>query len=139
METTPRITVQTTVAAPAARVWDFYTGPEHIVHWNAASADWHTPRAENDVRVGGRFVHHMAARDGSVGFDFEGTYTQVVLQQLLAYTMPDGRRVETTFEEDGGVTKVTTVFDTDGQHPEELQQQGWQAILDNFKAYAEAR
>jgi len=107
--------------------------------WNHASDDWHCPAASNDLRVGGRFVYTMAARDGSVSFDFEGTYDDVVLHARIAYTMPDGRRVVTTFTPAGGGTHVRTDFDAETLHSEELQRQGWQSILDNFRRLAESR
>ena len=133
------ITVQTSMAAPLEQVWAAFTDPVAIMQWNAASPDWHTPRATNDLRVGGKFVYHMAARDGSVGFDFEGTYTAVDAPHLLAYTMPDGRRVTVTFTPSGTDTNVTEQFDPETVHSAELQRAGWQAILDSFKGYVEGR
>lgn len=137
MTTTP-ITVASRVEAPLARTWEGWTSPEHVVHWNHASDDWHCPHARNDLRPGGTFAYHMAARDGSVGFDFEGTYDEVELHARIAYTMPDGRKVSVRFEADGdGATRVTETFDPEQVHSVELQQSGWQAILDNFKRYVE--
>lgn len=140
METTEKqtITVQTTVQAAADKVWQYWTTPQHIMQWNNASADWHTPKAENDLRVGGKFVSRMEARDGSLGFDFEGTYDEVVPNQLLAYTMPDGRKASISFEDRDGQTVVTETFDADTTHAIEMQRAGWQAILDNFKKYVES-
>ena len=134
----PRITVETTVAAPADRVWRAYTTPEAIIRWNAASDDWHTPRATVDLRPGGAFSSRMEARDGSVGFDFAGTYTEVVPHERLAYTFGD-RAAEVTFAPVGAgdATRVRVAFDAEDTHPLEQQQAGWQAILDNFARYVE--
>ncbi|MFN8299610.1 MAG: SRPBCC family protein [Chitinophagales bacterium] len=132
-----RITVEATVNAPAEKVWEFWTKPEHITQWNSASPDWHTPRSENDVRVGGKFSARMEAKDGSFGFDFGGTYDEVVPNQRLAYTIGDGRKVEVDFKADGDNTLVTETFEAEGMNPVEMQRGGWQAILDNFKRYTE--
>ncbi|MBK0401538.1 SRPBCC family protein [Adhaeribacter sp. BT258] len=141
METTSAktsITVETTVNAPVEKVWQFWTAPEHITQWNSASEDWHTPSAENDPRTGGKFKSRMEAKDGSVGFDFEGVYDEVKPNELIAYAMPDGRKVKITFAGNGHETKVTETFDAEGTHSDEMQRAGWQAILDNFKKYVEA-
>ena len=132
------ITVDATVNAPVEKVWKFWTEPEHIKQWNNASDDWHTPRAENDLRVGGKFLSRMEARDGSFGFDFEGIYDEVEPLSVIAYSMSDGRQVRTVFEREGDKTKVTTNFDAETQNSIEMQQGGWQAILNNFKKHAEA-
>ena len=132
------ITVQNTVNAPIEKVWETWTKPEHIMKWNAASEDWHTPRAENDPRTGGKFNSRMEAKDGSFGFDFEGVYDEVIPQKLIAYTLPDGRKVKITFESNGNETQVTETFDAETTHSVEMQRDGWQAILDNFKRYTEA-
>jgi len=133
-----KIKVETVVHADIAKVWDAWTTPEAVVQWNAASEDWHTVRAENDVSLGGRFSCRMEAKDGSEGFDFEGTYTEVVPQQRIAYVMDDGREVVVTFtEEEDGFVHVVEEFDPETQNSEELQRAGWQAILDNFKRYVE--
>lgn len=136
--TPTRITVSTRVAKPVADVWKSFTEPRHIVNWNAASDDWHCPAATNDLRVGGRFSSTMAARDGSFSFDFAGTYTAVVPEQKIAYTMEDGRTCEVHFAADGGATSITSTFDAESENPVEMQRGGWQAILDRFKAYTEA-
>ncbi len=135
---TPQITVETSVKAPVAKVWQYWSEPEHIKKWNSASPDWHTPRAENDLRTGGKFSSRMEARDGSMGFDFGGTYTEVVPQKTIAYTMGDGRKVSVHFEEKGGETAVIEHFDPESQNPVEMQRGGWQSIMDNFKTYVEA-
>lgn len=131
------IQVQVVVAAPMNVVWEAWTLPEHIVQWNMASADWHCPRASNDVQVGGRLSATMAARDGSMEFDFGGTYTIVEVGKRLAFVMDDHRRVEIDFSTTEGGVNIIERFDSDGQYPVELQQQGWQAILENFKNHAE--
>lgn len=132
------ITVETTVHAPAERVWEFFTLPEHIVHWNNASPDWYTPRAENHPHDGGTFNFRMEARDGSMGFDFAGTYTKVKENEYLYYAIGDGRKVSVHLTADGTGTRLTEVFEAESVHPAELQRAGWQAILDNFKTYAES-
>lgn len=130
------ITVESVVNAPVEKVWDLWTGPEHIVKWNAASDDWHTTRAENDVRVGGAFLSRMEAKDGSFGFDFSGVYDAVELHKLLSYGVGD-RAVKVTFESNGATTKVSETFVAENENPIEMQRAGWQAILDNFKKYVE--
>ena len=140
METTKatQITVQSTVKAPIDKVWQYWSAPEHITKWNAASDDWHTPFAENDLRTGGKFKSRMEAKDGSFGFDFGGVYDDVRPNESIAYTMGDGRRVTVKFEAAGNETRVTETFDAENTHSEEMQKSGWQSILDNFKEYVEA-
>jgi uncharacterized protein YndB with AHSA1/START domain len=138
METSKKITVETTVQAPVEKVWEYWTEPTHIKQWNSASEDWHTPIAENDLRVGGNFLSRMEAKDGSFGFDFGGTYDEVKLHEVIAYSLGDGRKVAITFKGQDQVTQVVETFDAETENSAELQQQGWQAILDNFKKYAEA-
>lgn len=116
-----------------------WTGPEHITQWNSASPDWHTPFAENDLRVGGKFAARMEAKDGSFGFDFGGVYDEVKPHELIAYTIGDGRKVEVHFTGNGGETKVVEIFDAENSHSVDMQRSGWQAILDNFRNYAEGR
>lgn len=132
-----RIEIKVMVNKPVAVVWSYWTGPEHIVKWNFASPDWHTPRASNDVRVGGQFTSRMEAKDGSFGFDFAGTYTAVETNKLLEYSMGDERKVQVIFVDHQGTTEVIESFDAEDQHDVEMQRAGWQAILNNFKAYAE--
>lgn len=132
------ITVQNTINAPVEKVWEYWIKPEHIINWNNASDDWHSPAATNDVREGGRFVYRMEAKDGSFGFDFGGVYDAVTPQQYIEYTMDDGRKVKITFTPDGDTTKVVESFEAEETNTIELQQGGWQAILDNFKKYTEA-
>lgn len=133
------ITVEATIEAPVERVWDFWNTPEHITKWNHASDDWHTPWARNDLRTGGTFASRMEAKDGSAGFDFGGTYDAVKEHEYIAYSMDDGRKVEIHFSEDGNKTRVTETFDPEDTNSREMQQSGWQAILDNFKKYAETK
>lgn len=132
------ITVQATIQAPVEVVWKFWTSPEHIVQWNNASDDWHTPRAENDLRAGGKFVYRMEAKDGSVGFDFNGIYTTVEPHRLIEYAIEGGRKVRVEFEDLTGETRIIETFEAENENPVELQRNGWQAILDNFKRQAEA-
>jgi uncharacterized protein YndB with AHSA1/START domain len=127
-----KITVETVVQADLNRVWAAWNNPEDIKQWNAASADWHTPRSSVDLREGGKFVSRMEAKDGTEGFDFEGTYTRIVPRQLIEYRMSDGREVSVEFAERAGATLVRETFDAETQNAPELQRQGWQAILDNF-------
>lgn len=137
MENKTLVTIEATINAPVAKVWDFWTKPEHITKWNFASPDWHTPHAENDLRVGGKFVSRMEAKDGSFGFDFGGTYDAVETHELIEYTLGDSRKVKVIFSGSGSTTKITSIFEAEGQNPVEMQKAGWQAILNNFKAYAE--
>lgn len=134
---TKKITISTTVAAGVDKVWEYWTKPEHITKWNFASDDWQCPRAENDLRAGGKYKARMEAKDGSFGFDFEAVYDEVIDRKKITYTMGDGRQATTDFEDLGGQTRVTTTFDAEGVNDPEMQRAGWQAILDNFKKYAE--
>lgn len=134
-----KITIQCNVNAPVSEVWEFWNASNHITQWNFAAEDWHCPHAENDLKVGGRLKSRMEAKDGSFGFDFEATYDEVVDLKKISYTIADGRKVYNTFEEQAGTTKITTVFEAETQNPIEMQKGGWQAILDNFKAYAEGQ
>ena len=132
------ITIQTTINAPIEKVWTIWSDPNHITNWASPSEDWHTTRAENDLREGGKFLSRMEAKDGSFGFDFGGTYDVVNQNELIEYTMGDGRKVKTVFTTDGNSTEIVQTFDPEAENPREMQQAGWQAILDNFKKYAEA-
>ncbi|MCU0381925.1 MAG: SRPBCC domain-containing protein [Chitinophagaceae bacterium] len=134
-----QITVSTTVKVPVEKAWHFWTTPEHITRWNAASPDWHTPTASLDLRAGGVFSYRMEARDGSMGFDFNGTVDEVKPHELIRNTMGDGRKWNVYFRPVDGGTELTEQFDPEGTNPRELQQQGWQSILDNFRRHAEAR
>ena len=132
------ITVQATVHAPITTVWDSWNNPEHITQWAFASPDWHTPWAKNDLRVGGSFSSRMEAKDGSFGFEFGGVYDAVTTNEFIAYTMGDGRKVMVEFSAEGDATKVVERFDAENENPVDMQQMGWQAILDNFKKYTES-
>ena len=134
-----KISVETTVAAPIEQVWNAYTTPADIKQWNAASADWHTTTATVDLREGGKFSSRMEAKDGSVGFDFAGTYTRIVPQQVIEYRMADGREVSVEFMTRPGGVSVKETYDAESENSPELQRQGWQAILDNFARYVEAK
>ncbi len=131
------ITIETTVNASADKVWESFTEPKHITQWCQASDDWHAPYADNDLRVGGAFKTTMAAKDGSFSFDFGGIYSEVKPGQRLAYEMSDGRRVEIDFLPVANGIKIIQRFEPESTNPVEMQQAGWQAILDNFKKYTE--
>jgi len=140
MDTTANtvITVAATVNAPVEKVWKFFTTPGDIIHWNTASPDWHSPSAENDLRKGGKFSYRMEAKDGSFGFDFGGVYDEVIENKLIKYTLGDNRKVEVLFSSNSDATTVTENFEAENENPIEMQRGGWQAILDNFKNYAES-
>jgi uncharacterized protein YndB with AHSA1/START domain len=134
-----KITVETFVKSEIESVWQAWNTPEDIMQWNAASEDWHTTSSSADLREGGKFTSRMEAKDGSMGFDFEGVYTKVVEHRLLEYTLGDERLVRVEFiEEDGGV-KVIETFEAETTNSPEMQREGWQAILDNFARYVEAQ
>ncbi len=133
------ITVQTTVHRPLETVWECWTNPADIQQWNNASEDWHTPSASNDLRVGGSFSYRMEARDGSFGFDFNGVYQTVEAHAEIEYSLEDGRIVRITFVQDGDNTIVTETFEAESENSLELQQTGWQLILDNFKRHVEGK
>ncbi|MDH4471302.1 MAG: SRPBCC family protein [Fluviicola sp.] len=137
MELKPVITIETTVDSPLEKVWDYWTNPEHIVNWNAASPDWHTPRATNDLRVGGELFCRMEAKDGSFGFDLKGTYTAIEPLKQLDYMFEDDRKIGVAFSVIDGKTRIVQRFEAENENPIEMQQPGWQAILDNFKNYTE--
>lgn len=132
------ITIQATVKASLEKVWKFWNEPEHITKWAFASPEWHTPKAENDLKVGGKFTTTMAAKDGSMSFDFWGEYTLVKENEAINYTMGDGRKAEITFKETPNGVEIIESFEPESQNPEEMQKGGWQAILNNFKTYAES-
>ena len=134
----PTVTIRSTVQAPIETVWHAYTSPEHVTRWNFASEDWHCPRAEIDLIVGGRHWARMEAKDRSFGFDFEGVYEEVKPQEMISLVLGDGRKVKTTFADIEGGTIVETVFEAESENPIEMQRDGWQAILNNFKTHAES-
>jgi uncharacterized protein YndB with AHSA1/START domain len=131
------ITVQAAIAASKQKVWDYYTQPEHITQWNFADVSWHCPTASNDLRIGGRYVARMEAKDGSVGFDFEAVYSEVSIGNSFSYGFGD-RQAKVEFSEQQGMTEVSVTFDPETENSVELQKNGWQAILNNFKAYVES-
>ena len=132
-----KITITATINAPIEKVWQYWTEPEHITKWAFASDEWEAPSAQNDVRVGGRFVTRLQATDGSQGFDFSGEYTEVIMHEKISYILDDERKAVTVFEtvEDG--TKIISTFEMESENPEETQRAGWQAILNNFKKQVE--
>jgi uncharacterized protein YndB with AHSA1/START domain len=134
-----KITVETTVRAPLDAVWHAWTTPDDIVRWNAASDDWHTTSSSIDLRTGGSFRSRMEAKDGSMGFDFEGTYTDVIPHQRIAYVLDDGREVLVEFRPEGAAVRVRETFDAEETNPADMQRMGWQAILERFARYVEAR
>ena len=131
------IRVQVTVNAPIEKVWFFWTNPEFIIKWNNASDDWHTTKAENNLIVGGKFSSRMEAKDGSEGFDLWGTYDEIVYPERITYTMGDGRKAEIDFIDISDMTEIIESFEAETENSLELQQGGWQAILDNFKKLVE--
>jgi uncharacterized protein YndB with AHSA1/START domain len=132
------ITLETEIDATLEHVWKCFNQPEHVTQWNFAADDWHCPKASNNVIAGGEFNYTMAAKDGSFEFDFQGTYKEVTPLKELKIVLGDGRNMEVTFTQMGEKTKVTETFDPENENPREMQQMGWQMILNNFKKYAEA-
>lgn len=132
-----KIQIEALILSSIEKVWDYWTSAKHITKWNYAIPEWHCPQATNDLKVGGKYFARMEAKDGSFGFDFEAIYDEVIPQNKIVYTMPDGRKVTTVFKVVGKDTQVKTVFDAEKQNPEEMQRGGWQAILNNFKKYSE--
>ncbi len=133
------VTVEATVNAPIEKVWDCWTKPEHITQWCQASDDWHAPSAENDLKEGGKYSTRMEAKDGSFGFDFWGIYDSVNPLESLKSTMGDGRKWNVYFTLQGNTTFVSENFEAESENSPEMQQQGWQAILNNFKKYVESK
>lgn len=133
-----KITVESRIDSDLESVWKSWNDPEEIKAWNSAQEDWHTTESSVDLREGGTFRSRMEAKDGSVGFDFEGTYTRVVPNKAVEYRMSDGREVEVEFSEQDGAVHVKQTFDAESENSEELQRSGWQAILDNFTRHVES-
>lgn len=131
------ISVHTTVRKPLEKVWKNYTSPDDIVKWNAASSDWHTTHATNDLRIGGQFNYRMEAKDGSFGFDFWGVYDEIKSYEKLEYTLGDGRKVLVKFLSLGNQTEILQTFEPENENSDEMQLNGWQSILNNFKEFAE--
>ena len=134
-----KISIETFVHSNIAKVWSAWTTPADINQWNAANDDWHNPRSENDLSVGGKFCYRMEARNGEMGFDFEGTYTQVVTEKLIEYVLGDNRIVSVTFTAIDGGVRVVETFDAEDANSAELQRQGWQSILNRFALYVESK
>lgn len=133
-----RITVRTKIQAPIEKVWKFYTESKHMTEWNFASEEWHCPNAKNDLQKGGKFDLRMEAKDGSMGFDFTGKYEKVIPNELISYKIADGRAVDVEFSKSESEVLLKQIFDAEGTNSDEQQKNGWQAILDNFKKYAES-
>ncbi len=137
-KTAPKITVECNVKSGIEKVWTYWSDPKHITKWCSASEEWHTPRAENDLKKGGKFLSRMESKDGKMGFDFGGVYDEVRNNEFISYTMDDGRRAEISFTSNGNETHVSETFDAESVNPLEMQKGGWQAILDSFKKYVES-
>jgi uncharacterized protein YndB with AHSA1/START domain len=133
-----KITVSARVSLPVDKVWELWTSPGHIIRWNHASEDWHTPFAENNLAPGGKFLFRMEAKDGSFGFDFNGVYNSVQKNKFIGYNLGDEREVSIVFASHGNETEITETFDPEQTNPIEMQRSGWQSILNNFKKYAES-
>lgn len=132
------ITVEVVLNAAIDQVWECWTLPEHITQWNNASPDWYTPQAQNDLQEGGSFSFRMEARDGSAGFDFNGIYDKVILNERISYTIADGRKVDIVFAAENNQTTISESFEAEDINSLDMQKEGWQSILNNFKAYVEA-
>jgi uncharacterized protein YndB with AHSA1/START domain len=132
------ITIQARVNAPMEKIWKCWNLPEHIMQWNHASDDWHTTAAKNDLRPGGVFLFRMEAKDGSYGFDFSGVYDEVIPFEKIAYTMGDERKVVIKFSVEDNRTNIVMTFDAEDENSLEMQEAGWQSILNHFKSYVEA-
>ncbi|HQE11273.1 MAG TPA: SRPBCC domain-containing protein [Flavipsychrobacter sp.] len=132
-----KITVSANIEAPSAKVWDYYTNPSHIVNWNFAHPSWHCPTATNDMKIGGTYKARMEAKDGSFGFDFEAIYSAIEIGKSFSYQFGE-RTAIVQFNDNGTNTEVAVQFDPESENPIEMQQEGWQAILNNFKSYVES-
>ena len=133
------ITIETIINQPIDKVWNAYNNPEDIVKWNFATEDWHCPKAENELKVGGKLKSTMAAKDGSFQFEFEAKYDEIIPNQFIRYYLADGRKVEINFNEENNSTTIIEKFDPENQNSEEMQREGWQAILNSFKHYVETK
>ena len=132
-----QITVQVSLNLSVDKVWTIWTTPSHIIHWNFASDDWHSPFAENDLQVGGKFNYRMESKDGKIGFDFDGVYTAIKHNELITYKLADGRLINIEFISKNSTTQIIETFEAESENSVDLQRNGWQAILDNFKGYAQ--
>ncbi len=137
MQSLPKVTAETLVNDSIEKVWEFWTEPQHIKRWNNISEDWHTPKAENDMRIGGKLLLRMEAKDGSDGFDYEGTYDDILTNERISYTTSDGRKVTNSFTKTEKGIKVSEVFEIQNADDPEFHRSFCQAILDSFKAYVE--
>jgi uncharacterized protein YndB with AHSA1/START domain len=138
MQKFTKLNIEAIVNASLEKVWEYYTQPQHIIHWNFADDSWCCPSAENDLQIGGKYKARMEAKDGSFGFDFEGIYESVVILKNLSYGLEDGRKVIVSFEPIENQTMVKVQFDAETENSLELQKGGWQAILNNYKKYTES-
>lgn len=134
-----KITFETSVKSDLEKVWEYWTKPEHITNWNFASDDWCCPFAENDLKPNGKFSWRMEAKDGTMGFDFGGTYDEIVEKELISYSMHDGRKVSVKFKQNGNEVNIKETFDVERINSQEKQRAGWLAILGNFKKYTESK
>jgi uncharacterized protein YndB with AHSA1/START domain len=134
--TLEKIIIEVTVEASVEKVWVAYTNPIHIINWNFADPSWHCPHASNDLRIGGKYLARMEAKDGSFGFDFEAVYTEILTLESFTYEF-DGRVAKVDFHQNNDSTSVKITFDPETENPVELQKAGWQLILNNFKKYVE--
>lgn len=132
--TNEKITIKAIVYSDKQKAWRYYTMPEHITKWNFAHPSWHCPFSSNELKIGGKYVARMEAKDGSIGFDFEAVYTEIADGEYFTYEF-GGRTANVSFRESGGITEVCVTFDPENENPIELQKNGWQSILDNFKKY----
>lgn len=132
-----KIKIDAVIAADVKKVWEYYTNPKHIVNWNFATDDWKCPWAKNDMVVGGKYIARMEAKDGSFGFDFEASYNEIIPFKKFTYTMTDNREVNVEFNDLENKTEVIVLFDAESENSLELQRDGWQSILNNFKKYTE--
>lgn len=133
-----KIIIKTLISGNIKKIWDFYTLPEHITKWNFATSDWQCPRASNDMKVGGKYFARMEAKDGSFGFDFEAIYDKVIPKEKITYTMEDDRKVTIHFNNIDNKTELIIEFDAEEENSIEIQKEGWQSILNNFKKYVES-
>jgi uncharacterized protein YndB with AHSA1/START domain len=132
------ITITSSIKAPIAKVWECWTNPEHVKNWNFASIEWHCPDAKNNLTIGGEFHYTMAAKDNSMSFDFWGTYQDIIIEKQIEIVLGDERKLRVTFEEIEDGVLLTEAFEPEHENPIEIQQTGWQMIVDNFKKYVEA-
>ncbi len=138
MNPNPVISINANVHSTIGKVWKTWTNPAHVKQWNQASQDWHTTQAENNLEVGGKFCYRMEAKDGSFAFDFCGIYDIIDFQKQISYTMGDGRKANIYFEVLENGISITEKFEAESENPIEMQEMGWQAILNNFKKYTES-